>query len=193
MPKSKERLHRQKPKTRQATIFDACAGRVSGRGKLVRDVREDQNTRSGRKIRLAPEEALLKRYCAPDGLESSALYFSGTSDLRPDLIPDSELLRAIHHYTTHLFKGLGAGESDPCWGAFDGTAMLALGVLVEETVRELVGDSGDLAFVGGVEIKKGESHDQMEEKLDIETVIGPKSTERKQGGRWEDGIFIVPE
>lgn len=149
--------------------------------------------RTGKEVRLPPDEALFRRYPAPDSLDRRTIYPSDALDLPPGLIPDAELLRAIHLYAAQLFAGLGARSADRCWGAFDGTALLAVGALVEEAVREMVGESGERAFVGGIKRMPGESRERVEERLDVETILRPRGSAKGQGGNWEEGIFVVPD
>jgi hypothetical protein len=61
-------------------------------------------------------------------------------------------------------------ESDysPVWKGMDETALIALGILMEETAREMLGETGDFAFV--------EAADEEEEK-----VLDPQ-----KGNAWAD-------
>lgn len=93
-------------------------------------------------------------------------------------LPDSDLLKALHAYAARLYSCVpqksrrGRRESDrkfvgpaeegsagsASWRSLDETALLALGVLVEELARACVlGDTGtgDMVFAEGVEVDEG--------------------------------------
>ena len=73
--------------------------------------------------------------------------------LKPDqTLPESDLLKALHTYASDFYEkttGLQAGSS---YESMDGSALIALGILLEEMCKEKLGDTGDLAFVEGEEI-----------------------------------------
>lgn len=60
-------------------------------------------------------------------------------------LPDSGLVEALHYYVS----GVGGEGEVEAAGWFDETALLALGVVVEEMARAMVG--GGEMYVGGVE------------------------------------------
>ena len=70
-------------------------------------------------------------------------------NLRPDQqLPDSDLLKALHVYASEFYaRSPTQGQID--FSSMDGSALLALGILVEEAVREELGKDGDLVFVEG--------------------------------------------
>jgi hypothetical protein len=55
------------------------------------------------------------------------------------------LLAAIHQYTADFFQNQGLEEV--CSRQFDETALLAMGVIVEELVRESLGTEGHKMFL----------------------------------------------
>ncbi len=80
--------------------------------------------------------------------EESDFYFANES-LPSNALPDSDLLKALHCYASDFYSlttGDG-GRSD--WRSLDETALLALGVLMEEICRETLGESGDMVFTAG--------------------------------------------
>jgi hypothetical protein len=56
----------------------------------------------------------------------------------------------------------------------DETALIALGILVEESAREILGETGDLAFTEGVEV---------EEECSAESKGEPQGEEIREGSR----------
>ncbi|EWC44627.1 hypothetical protein DRE_06616 [Drechslerella stenobrocha 248] len=60
-------------------------------------------------------------------------------------LPDSDLLKAVHAYAAEFYAAKG-------WGvvgerSMDESALIAVGVLLEEWCREMIGKQGDLVFV----------------------------------------------
>jgi len=71
--------------------------------------------------------------------------YSWVRDLPPDVeLPDGDLLEDIHVYVSYWV------EAHPKFRllflALDGTALVALGVLLEEMMREVLGEDGDLCL-----------------------------------------------
>ena len=68
-------------------------------------------------------------------------------------LPDSDLLKAIHTYASDFYgrATLNGGLLD--FESLDETALLSLGILLEEMAEHVLGDTGDLAFVEGEEIE----------------------------------------
>jgi hypothetical protein len=66
-------------------------------------------------------------------------------------LPDSDLVKAIHAYSSDFYahatpeRGLGS------WHSMDETALLAMGILLEEAAKESLGETGDMVFVEGEE------------------------------------------
>lgn len=87
-------------------------------------------------------------------------------------LPDSDMLTAIHSYASHFYGALAVASARKRRGrrggrggggggeearnvdeqSMDETALLALGILLEEAGREVLGKKGDLVFTEGVEI-----------------------------------------
>lgn len=66
-------------------------------------------------------------------------------------MPEADLLKALHTYASDFYEkttGLQAGSS---YESMDETALIALGILLEEMCKEKLGHTGDLAFVEGEE------------------------------------------
>ena len=62
-------------------------------------------------------------------------------------LPDSDLLKAIHAYTSDFYGRAAANGGPLDFGSLDETALLGLGILLEEMAEHVLGDTGDLAFV----------------------------------------------
>lgn len=127
---------------------------------------------------LAPEEVLFSRRRAPQRYAEKDPYFAH-DDLPDGALPDSDLLKSVHGYTSRFYDALGRrrrrrrrhegegegegeaeGEGEEAARgdirlvderSMDGTALLAFGVLLEEAAREALGTDGDMVFTEGVE------------------------------------------
>ena len=64
-------------------------------------------------------------------------------------LPDSDLLKAIHTYASDFYGRATANGGLLDFESLDETALLGLGILLEEMAEHALGDTGDLAFVEG--------------------------------------------
>jgi hypothetical protein len=88
--------------------------------------------------------------------EESDFYFASDS-LPTQALPDSDLLKALHSYTSDFYSRaiVDGGQGD--WRSMDETALLAMGILMEEVCRETLGARGDIVFTEG-ELRDEHSH-----------------------------------
>ncbi|KAL2889654.1 Membrane protein [Ceratocystis lukuohia] len=160
---------------RQANIYDAVAGLVTshqGNGLAHRqnDTTWHMNNSGQASTRhsvLAPHEALFRTANAPDLFAEYDLYNSHER-LLPNtgegVLPSSELLKALHSYSSRFYDALGTlptgqhkkahfvGQRNINERSMDETALLAFGILLEEAGREVLGQKGDLVFTEGREV-----------------------------------------
>lgn len=86
--------------------------------------------------------------------EEADFYFA--SQLLPSgALPDSDLLKALHCYASDFYSRTTADGGKGDWRSMDETALLALGVLMEEVCRKTLGETGDMVFTEG---ELGEKH-----------------------------------
>lgn len=114
---------------------------------------------------LAPEEVLFSRKHAPQRYAEKDIYFAHENlpGSGHDVLPDSDMLKAVHGYTSHFYEALAQRHDREGRGnlrlvderSMDETALLALGMLLEEAARESLGKNGDLVFTEGVEDATG--------------------------------------
>lgn len=95
---------------------------------------------------LRPDEVLFKQVNAPIRYEETDYYFAHEKLSANQQLPSGELLSALHGYVSKLFSRTGSTKVDKAWKCMDETALIALGILIEETAREVLGETGDLAF-----------------------------------------------
>lgn len=141
--------HRNRP----ATVYDACAGRVTTDRFLPSVPRQSKyrDTLSSSTLPIPPDEVLFRRKNAPERYNETDIYWADQKLEAWQRLPDSDLLKAIHAYASEFYgrATTNAGRSD--WRSMDETALLALGVLLEEAAVEELGETGDFAFVEGDE------------------------------------------
>jgi len=122
----------------QATVYDSVASRVNYEGFIKRGFLnefKEERVRSG--IARPADEVLSRRRRAPDGPVLLAESH--------DNLPDSDLLVAVHQYASDFYGANGMAKISS--RSMDETALIAIGILLEETMRHLLKDSGHLALV----------------------------------------------
>ncbi|RKU49452.1 hypothetical protein DL546_007583 [Coniochaeta pulveracea] len=167
-------LPNQASKRRQANVYDAVAGRVSSTHPLHATKANPAlalgNPSSERDPRLAPEEVYSRRKKAKPRYAEFDTYFAlGTDRLSGHHreLPDSDMLKSIHAYTARFYeaKALERDEDRIRKGkeprsfvggrlvderSMNETALLAMGILLEEAGREILGSRGDLVFTESI-------------------------------------------
>lgn len=78
-------------------------------------------------------------------------YEAPARNIDKSILPDSDLLKALHAYASDLYSRDPSGKS--MYQAFNGRALLGFGILLEEMCRDSLGDSGDLALAEGAPIE----------------------------------------
>ena len=75
------------------------------------------------------------------------VYFAD-ENLRPgERLPDPELLKAVHQYSSDFYN-IRTEEKGKCdFRSMDETALVALGVLLEEAAVQASGETGDMVLV----------------------------------------------
>lgn len=139
---------------RWPSVYDAVAGRLGSGGFL-----SAEQVRSSTYLPSGPEDYLLRRTNIPgDVLEKS--YANVAEAVTSGKVPDSEMLKAVHTYASDFyFSTSGEERSKVDTRSLDETALIAVGILLEEAVREALGENGDMVFVEpeGMENGLGES------------------------------------
>ncbi|OHE91480.1 membrane protein [Colletotrichum orchidophilum] len=151
---------------RHANVYDAVADAA------VRDERTPQaNSKPPKLTRhpinasaLAPEEVLFRRKSAPERFAEFDVYMAHDRNLADGgrtSLPDSDLLKSVHTYASYFYSALGGPKRIPSYqvGArnidersMDESALLALGILLEEAGRDVLGSQGDMVFTEGLEL-----------------------------------------
>ena len=108
-----------------------------------------RDTPSSSTVAVPPEEVLFRRKGAPVRYEEDDFYWADRNLNNDQKLPESDLLKAIHAYASDFYGRAVEGKGAVDFESLDETALLALGILMEETARETLGETGDLAFVEG--------------------------------------------
>lgn len=115
------------------SVYDVVAGRLPPR--LLNQVYEDKGTHvKFNQIRPSSADDVLAKF-ADDGVNVPV-------EFHPDL-PSSDLLKALHYYTGEYFRHHDNYEG---YRTLDETAMLSLGILIEEAIKDILGPHGALEY-----------------------------------------------
>jgi len=147
---SEANFHEPSKVKRQATVYDAVAGRISASGFIpdVPFISSSRDTASSSSHAVSPESVLFRRKNAPDRYEEDDFYFAHES-LPPTALPESDLLKALHCYSSDFYSRVVTDPGGADFRSLDETALLSLGILMEEVCRETLGETGDLVFTEG--------------------------------------------
>ncbi|KAM0461157.1 hypothetical protein ACHAPV_004471 [Trichoderma viride] len=187
-----------------ATVYDAVAGRVTY-DRVLRDEAQGDGIVQPRVVdqrdgyKLAPDDVLFRRKDAPERYAEHDIYRAHEWDLRDGgrgILPQSDLLKAIHEYSSQFYGTLnrhqGASESGRNLdeGSMDETALLAFGILLEEAGREVLGRRGHLVFTEATHDSNddnGVGQDWREgstaQESGGESVVGHSEAESSQAAR----------
>ena len=132
----------------RVSVYDAVAGRAGYEGFLSeQQPSKYRDTTSTPKAAAPPEEILFRRKGAPIRYEEDDIY-SADRHLEPSQrLPDSDLLKALHAYASDYYGATTEDQEKIDFRSLDETALLALGILLEEAAHEALGTTGDLALV----------------------------------------------
>jgi len=141
---------KEKKSKRQSTVYDAVAGRISAAGFIPKHTitASTRDTASSSTTSAPPETVLFRRKNAPIRYEESDIYFANER-LSKIHLPDSDLLKEVHCYTSEFYSRATADGGVGDWRSMDETALVAFGILLEEASRETLGQTGDLVFTEG--------------------------------------------
>lgn len=139
-----DRANRRK----QATLYDAVAGRVGYEGFLGEDApTKYRDTVSRSNIAIPPEEVLFRRKGAPVRYEEDDIYPADRHLGPHQRLPDSDLLKTVHAYASDFYANATSDGGKRDFKSLDETALIAVGILLEEAAAEALGKTGDLALV----------------------------------------------
>lgn len=134
---------------KRVTVYDAVAGRAAAAdGFLTNETAPKTRDTSNRgQTAIPPEEALFRRNGAPVRYAEDDVYFQHRHLGPHQTLPDSDLLKLVHAYASDFYARTTPDQGRTDCQSLDGTALIALGILLEEAAAEVIGETGDLAFV----------------------------------------------
>ncbi|POS86982.1 hypothetical protein EPUL_002579 [Erysiphe pulchra] len=137
-------------KLKRPSVYDAVAGRISASGFISKSdyIPQTRDTSSSTRVPLPPEHVLFRSKNAPTRFAEYDIYFENERNDVSDL-PDSDLLKALHAYTADFYSNSTSNKGITDWKSLDGTALIALGILTEELIKDIIGETGDLALTEG--------------------------------------------
>ena len=126
-------------------------GRISSTGFIPPTPRVSayRDTPSSSTVAVPPEEVLFRRKGAPTRYEEDDFYWADRNLTDKQKLPESDLLKAVHTYASEFYGRAVKGRGTVDFESLDETAHLAIGILMEEMICEVLGETGDLAFVEG--------------------------------------------
>ncbi|KAI5783533.1 hypothetical protein EDC01DRAFT_209662 [Geopyxis carbonaria] len=120
---------------RVVTLYDAVASRANHEG-FIRPKCRKTEVRS-RNARPADEVLGRRRHALQKGNEYR--------EVKKSCAPGNDIMTAIHRYSMEFYHA--SGMDDVSNGSMDESALLAIGVLLEETIHELLSQSGHMALI----------------------------------------------
>ncbi|EKD16546.1 uncharacterized protein L3040_001286 [Drepanopeziza brunnea f. sp. 'multigermtubi'] len=141
------------PRFRHPTVYDAVAGRISVAGFIPKHkvVASTRDTVSSSASAISPEAVLFRSRNAPTRYAESDIYFANERQSVTDL-PESDILKALHCYTSDFYSRAAGDGGSGDWKSLDETALIALGIIMEEASLSSLGETGDLTFTEGEEV-----------------------------------------
>ena len=95
---------------------------------------------------LAPQEVLLRRVRAPT--HAPLGYYAADEQLGSEQrLPNSDLLKALHAYASDFYSMATPDKGRCDFRSMNETALLGLGVLLEEAAVKVLGETGDMVLV----------------------------------------------
>jgi hypothetical protein len=131
-----------------ATVYDAVAGRIGYEGFLTEERPSRHRDRaSTTSVAVPPDEVLFRRNRAPIRHAEDDFYEADRHLNEKQRLPDSDLLKVIHAYVADFYERTSGHGMNVDTASMDETALLAMGVLIEEVAKEGLGRTGHLALL----------------------------------------------
>ncbi|RKF82823.1 hypothetical protein GcM3_020026 [Golovinomyces cichoracearum] len=153
---------------KRPSVYDAVAGRITASGFISRksSIPPNKGKKSSSGTALPPEHVLFRSKKAPTRFAEYDIYFANERH-NVSTLPDSDLLKALHTYTADFYSKTTHDKGLHDWKSLDGTALIALGILAEELVQDMIGKTGDLALTEGKPVQGLKSQTEMKSSLPL--------------------------
>ncbi|KAL8795352.1 MAG: hypothetical protein Q9182_007541, partial [Xanthomendoza sp. 2 TL-2023] len=177
--------------------------RVSTHGFIhsIPQASKHRDTISSHQKPVPPEDVLFRRRHAPERYEEDDFYFANEDLTEGKELPDSDMLKAVHTYSSDFYGRALPKKAVVDFGSMDETALMCMGLLLEEYVQSILGETGDLVFVETGEEKedgaaiRGAEHERRkglkEKEKEKESIEMEGAVER--GGEDEEASVITSE
>lgn len=185
-------FNRPTRKYRKTTVYDAVAGRAFYRGLISKTavIASTRDIASSSTVQVPPEEALFRSRGAPQRYEETDFYWANEKlPLQGAELPDSDLLKAVHAYASR-FYGRRGGKAD--FYSLDETALMAVGILLEEWADGLLGRGGEGVFVEGEAVDEDEAVEEGEAVNEGDTVKTGEAVQEGEelGGKGDESEIL---
>ena len=131
-----------------ASLYDAVAGRIGYEGFLEQQqVSRYRDTSNTSHAAVPPDEVLFRRKTGPVRYEEDDIYSADRHLQAHQRLPESDLLKVVHAYVADYYGSVAIEGHRQDFRSMDETALLAMGILLEEAAVDILGQTGDLAFV----------------------------------------------
>lgn len=133
---------------KQVSLYDATAGRVGYEGFLTEQRSSRfRDTAITSAAPVPPEEVLFRKKGAPSRYEEDDVYSADRQLQTHQRLPESDVLKTIHAYAADYYAGSSEDDNTLDFRSMDETALLAMGILLEEAAVHHLGSSGDLSLI----------------------------------------------
>lgn len=112
-----------------------------------------------------PEEVLFRRQNAPIRYKETDFYFAHEYLPPTCPLPSSDLLESIHTYAADFYEHATIDRGKDDHQSMDETALIAMGILLEEMAKESLGETGDLVLVEGEEDEDEEGRRRTKRRM----------------------------
>ncbi|KAI5283495.1 hypothetical protein KEM54_002089 [Ascosphaera aggregata] len=184
-------LKAEESTNRRVNLYDAIAGRASIEGfrglKNPFDVVNTNNPLARSTTSVPPEDVLFRRLNAPTRYEEDDYYFANEKLPSDVVLPDSDLLKTIHTYVSDFYASVIPNGERISLHSMDHTALIAFGILLEETATSALGETGDMVFVEGVE--EGSDQDAAVQLQARASCTGRKRAPSMSGWRQDEELL----
>ena len=107
---------------------------------------------------------LFRRRGAPVRYVENDFYWADKYLKEEQILPDTDLLKAVHTYASDYYGRALGTQGDISFESMDETALLAVGILLEEAAKHVLGETGDLALVEGELVSDDEADPDLQDR-----------------------------
>ncbi|KAB2570317.1 hypothetical protein DBV05_g11027 [Lasiodiplodia theobromae] len=136
----------EKRRRRPISVYDCVAGRVNANGFIPEKahISSGRMTSSSSRVPVPPDEYLFKQRDAPPRYEEDDIYFADRHLAPHQQLPDSDLLKALHAHSSEVYAQAYGRHAKTLYKSLDETALLTLGILMEEAAADIFDEVGNM-------------------------------------------------